>query len=132
MGGPSPSARLPGDSSRRLHELGLIFRDFKPANLIRTREGGYRLIDFGIVHEYLEDSSPPLSTGTPPFYSREQYDGEPPCPAHDVFAWGAVLYHLAAGTANFEDMLEGRDVQQPFHVGPSPSSGPRSPRRSPR
>jgi hypothetical protein len=103
-----------GDALARLHELGLVFRDFKPANLIRTRKGGYRLIDFGIVHEYLEDSSPPLATGTPPFYSQEQYDGQPPCPAHDVFAWGAVLYHLAAGEASFEDMLEGRDVQQPF------------------
>ncbi len=102
------------DALARLHDMGLVFRDFKPANLIRTPGGDYRLIDFGIAHEYRTDTSEPLSIGTPPFYAREQYAGEQPHPLDDVFAWGAVLFHLAGGEASFADMPKGRDLQQPF------------------
>jgi hypothetical protein len=97
-----------------LHEIGLVFRDFKPANTLKTPDGHYRLIDFGIAHEYLEGGVQPLSTGTPPFYSREQYEGCVPCPADDIFAWGAVLYHLAGGDPSFADMPKGKDFLRPF------------------
>lgn len=97
-----------------LHEAGLVFRDFKPANLLKTPDGGYRLIDFGIAYQFLEDDGIPLSTGTPPFYSKEQYEGERPCPAHDVFSWGAVLYHLAVGDPASKEMPQGKDFFRPF------------------
>jgi hypothetical protein len=102
------------DALARLHELGIVFRDLKPANLIKTPEGDYRLIDFGIAYRYLEDSSEPLSIGTPPFYSPEQFGGARPSPADDVFAWGTVLYHLAGGDATYEQMPKGDDFQKPF------------------
>ena len=34
-----------------LHKLGMVFRDFNPANLICTPHGDYRLVDYGIAHE---------------------------------------------------------------------------------
>ena len=103
-----------GEALAHLHEIGLVFRDFKPANTLKTPDGQYRLIDFGIAYEYRESRLEPLSTGTPPFYSREQYEGHPPCPADDVFAWGAVLYHLAGGDASFADMPKRKDFLRPF------------------
>ena len=103
-----------GEALAHLHDIGLVFRDFKPANLLKTPDGGFRLIDFGIAFHYREDDGIPLSTGTPPFYSREQYEGHPPCPAHDIFAWGAVLYHLAVGDPSFTDMPHGKDFLRPF------------------
>lgn len=106
------------DVLSRLHDLGLVFRDFKPANLVKTPDGGYRLIDFGIVYEYRVDTGPPLSIGTPPFYPREQYEGEAPSPADDVFAWGAVLYYLAGGNESLADMPKEKDVLQPFRRRP--------------
>lgn len=107
-----------GEALAHLHEIGLVFRDFKPANTLKTPDGHYRLIDFGIAYEYLESCVEPLSTGTPPFYSREQYEGRPPCPADDIFAWGAVLYHLAGGDASFADMPKGKDLLRPFSRRP--------------
>jgi hypothetical protein len=98
----------------QLHEIGLVFRDFKPANTLRTPDRRYRLIDFGIAHNYRENISAPLSTGTPPYYSREQYEGEAPSPADDVFAWGAVLYHLAGGDRSFADIPKGKGLVLPF------------------
>ncbi|MGD9923838.1 MAG: lanthionine synthetase LanC family protein, partial [Pseudorhodoplanes sp.] len=98
----------------QLHEIGLVFRDFKPANTLKTPDGHYRLIDFGIAHNYREHTSEPLSTGTPPFYSREQYEGQTPNPADDIFAWGAVLHHLAGGDQAFETMPKDKDFLRPF------------------
>lgn len=103
-----------GEVLAHLHEIGLVFRDFKPANMLKTPDGHYRLIDFGIAYEYREGRVEPLSTGTPPFYSREQYEGRAPCPADDIFAWGAVLYHLAGGDPSFADMPKGKDLLRPF------------------
>jgi len=94
-----------------LHEIGLVFRDFKPANVIKTPAGGYRLIDFGLAYTYRDDDHPALGLGTPPFYSYEQYRGERPSPSDDIFAWGAVLHSLACGEPA---AAEGTEQRKPF------------------
>jgi hypothetical protein len=87
----------------QLHERGLVFRDFSPANVIATPDGGYRLIDFGTTFDLSQDGAPPIGGGTPPFYSREQFERQHPAPADDVFAWGAVLNYLCCGEAALAD-----------------------------
>ncbi|MFY9580599.1 MAG: lanthionine synthetase LanC family protein, partial [Gaiellaceae bacterium] len=98
----------------QLHELGLVFRDFSPANVIATPDGGYRLIDFGTCFDAAEDGAPPIGGGTPPFYPREQFDREHPAPSDDVFAWGAVLHYLCCGVASVADMPEEDYGLRPF------------------
>lgn len=102
-----------------LHAIGIVFRDFKPANVIRAPAGGYRLIDFGIAYDRVaDDGAPPLGLGTPPYYSPEQYADAPPAPADDVFAWGAVMHELACGLDS---------LQQPGADGESLRPAPRRP-----
>ena len=115
------------DMLAHLHELGLVFRDFKPPNLIRTPDGAYRLIDFGIAYEYRTDNAPPLSIGTPPYYPPEQYEMQAPSPADDVFAWGAVLHYLAGGKASLEDMSAQDDILRPFRRRPIAELNPAVP-----
>jgi len=97
-----------------LHEIGLIFRDFTPANVIETPDGAYRLIDFGIAYDAAADGGPPLGGGTPPFYSLEQFEGERPAPGDDVFAWGAVLHYLACGATSLAPMPKDGYGLRPF------------------
>lgn len=97
-----------------LHAIGLVFRDFKTQNVIKTAEGGYRLIDFGIAYQYRVDDDPVLGLGTPPYYPREQYHSTHPAPTDDIFGWGAVLHHLACGEASVAEMPTGLDWMRPF------------------
>jgi len=103
-----------GETLSHLHEIGLVFRDFKPGNVIKTPEGGFRLIDFGLAYSYRDDDQPALGLGTPPFYPREQYLGERPSPLDDIFAWGAVLHSLACGEASWPALPEGIEGRKPF------------------
>jgi hypothetical protein len=113
----------------QLHELGLVFRDFSPANVIATPDGRYRLIDFGNTFDVADYGAVPIGGGTPPFYPREQFDREPPAPADDVFAWGAVLHYLCCGGASVADIPEEDYGLRPFARRPVTESRPDFPQR---
>ena len=97
-----------------LHEIGLVFRDFSPANIIATTDGGYRLIDFGNTYDLAHQRCAPIGGGTPPFYPREQFNRDRPAPADDVFAWGAVLHYLCCGAPSIADMPKDDYGLRPF------------------
>ena len=93
-----------------LHDSGLIFRDFKPQNILRTRDGSYRLIDFGISYDTHDSCSQVVVGGTPAFCSPEQVAGDQPTPEDDVFSWGAVLHLLACGTISISQLTNDRPL----------------------
>jgi len=102
------------DALAHLHEIGIVFRDFKPGNVLQTPGGGYRLIDFGIACLCREDHGPALALGTPPFYPREQFHGKHPSAIDDVFAWGAVLHYMACGRDALGEMPKEGNGRKPF------------------
>ena len=83
---------------RYLHEelaMPLIFRDIKPGNIIITKKGELKLIDFGIARFYKEESSHDTTyLGTKGFASPEQYGLFQSDVRTDVFGLGATLYYL--------------------------------------
>ena len=86
------------------HAAGIAHRDLKPGNVMITREGLVKLLDFGLSRKtgLTENGSPTLTlntgiAGTPQYMSPEQIRGDPIDSRSDVFSFGAVLYRMLAG-----------------------------------
>ncbi|MGA2268538.1 MAG: protein kinase [Bryobacteraceae bacterium] len=91
------------------HAAGIVHRDLKPGNIMITREGQVKLLDFGLAQKTRAGESgagTPASNGeiagTPPYMSPEQIRGESVDHRSDVFAFGAVLYRMLTGRDLFE------------------------------
>jgi serine/threonine-protein kinase len=78
-----------------IHESGFMHLDFKPENVLVTRNGGVRLIDFDLAQP-IPETPVKLSKnpGTPGYMSPEQLKREPIDPRADIFAFGVSAYEL--------------------------------------
>ncbi len=88
-----------------LHGRGLIHRDIKPGNVILSREGRLKLVDFGIAkHIHMPRLSPDdVGVGTPSYMSPERLEGGMADSRADLYSVGVLLYRLLAGRLPFED-----------------------------
>jgi hypothetical protein len=89
---------------KHAHDHGVIHRDLKPPNLLRTATGVIKLTDFGIAKVFA--GRPLTSTGgivgTVEYLSPEQAAGKPATKRSDLYSLGAVLYTLVTGRTPFE------------------------------
>lgn len=89
------------------HDQGVIHRDVKAANVFVCTDGRVVLLDFGIAK--LSDALAPeltatqQSIGTPSTMAPEQIYGRAVSPRTDVYALGALLFHMVTGRQPFED-----------------------------
>jgi serine/threonine protein kinase len=98
----------------------IIFRDLKPANIMRSPGGHFSLIDFGIARQFkpgqVRDTMP---LGSPGYAAPEQYGRAQTTPRSDIYGLGALLHFLLSGTD---------PVDRPLHFAPL-SLGEDAPRR---
>lgn len=93
------------DTLRFLHTQSppVIYKDLKPENLMLTPDGNIVLLDFGIAKALDHRGSYQTAVkgmGSPGFAAPEQYSEEAVTdPRADLYALGATLYALMAGTA---------------------------------
>ena len=90
------------------HSMGLIHRDIKPGNLMRTERGDIKVVDFGLVAAIDQDSSlttDNLVMGTPDYISPEQAINPGSADIRsDIYSLGCTLYHLLSGRTLFPEM----------------------------
>lgn len=86
------------------HELGVIHRDVKPANILFDDDGEAHLSDFGVASITLDEDAAGdrRIVGTPRYMSPEQAQGFPLDGRSDVYALGLVAYHMLAGGPPFD------------------------------
>jgi eukaryotic-like serine/threonine-protein kinase len=86
-----------------IHYRNIIHRDIKPANIMVSRQGGVKLMDFGIARDENFDDLTEAGTGigTPAYMSPEQILGDKLDPRSDLFSLGIVLYQMVTGRKPF-------------------------------
>jgi predicted Ser/Thr protein kinase len=90
------------------HAAGIAHRDLKPDNVMRTRDGRVKILDFGLARSQASAAAgasfatrPGVLVGTPGYIAPEQLAGERGDTRADVYAYGVLMYEYACGMHPF-------------------------------
>jgi eukaryotic-like serine/threonine-protein kinase len=87
------------------HTAGIVHRDIKPGNVMVTRNGDIKVMDFGIARAMSDAQATMTQTaqviGTAQYLSPEQARGERVDSRSDLYSTGCLLYELLTGRPPF-------------------------------
>jgi eukaryotic-like serine/threonine-protein kinase len=133
--GPREAVAILAQACRGLdyaHRNGVVHRDVKPGNLLRSRDNAVKLADFGIAKAAEQSDITKVGSvlGTAAYLSPEQARGEQAGPASDLYALGVVSYQLLANRLPY-DAASLTDLARLQEAGPPPRLSELNPDVSP-
>src|SRR5690606_8223703 len=94
--------------------LGIVHRDISPPNVLMTRNGEVKVVDFGLAkaNSQLEHSQPGIIKGKFSYLSPEAASGQKVDMRADLFAAGIILWEMLAGRRLFMGETDLQTVKQ--------------------
>jgi serine/threonine protein kinase/Tol biopolymer transport system component len=126
------------DGLAKAHGANILHRDLKPDNILVSRDGYAKIVDFGLA-KLIDSSWNPIGAdsptlraltahgellGTPGYMAPEQVTGKPLDARADVFAFGCILYEAISGKRAFEAESFVDTLYKIVHEDPAPLDVP--------